>query len=104
MKINYNQMMKQAQKMQQDLGKAQDELKNEKVDATSGGGMVKVTADGQGKVLKIEIDSEVVESKDTEMLEDLVLVAVNEALAKSREVQEQKMREITGGASLPGIT
>ncbi len=103
MKINYNQMMKQAQKMQQDMMKAQEELKNETVEATSGGGMVKVVADGQGDIKSIEIKPEVVDPDDTEMLQDLVLVAVNEALEKAKAMQEQKLKAATGGMGIPGM-
>lgn len=103
MKINYNQMMKQAQKMQQDMMKAQEELKNETVEATAGGGMVKVVANGQGDISSIEIKPEVVDPGDTEMLQDLVLVAVNEALEKAKALQEQKLKAATGGMGIPGM-
>lgn len=104
MKIDYNQMMKQMEKMQQDIAKAQEELKGERVEASSGGGMVKVTADGQGKVLGINISQEALGSDDKGIVEDMVLVAVNEALDKSRDVQEQKLRGLTGGLNIPGLT
>lgn len=104
MKANYAQMMKQMQKMQQDMAKAQEELKNERVEASSGGGMVKVTADGQGKLLKIEIKEEALSSGDKEILEDMVMVAANEALEKARDLQEQKLRALTGGLAIPGLT
>lgn len=103
MKVNYNQMMKQAQRIQQDMAKAQDNLKNETVEATSGGGMVKVTANGQGDILAIEIKPEAVDTEDIEMLQDMVLVAVNEAVEQAREMQAALMQKMTGGLNIPGL-
>lgn len=103
MKINYAQMMKQMQKMQQDMAKAQEELKGERVEASSGGGMIKVTADGQGKLLKIEIKEEALSSGDKEILEDMIMVAINEALEKAKDLQEQRFRALTGGLAIPGL-
>jgi DNA-binding YbaB/EbfC family protein len=103
MKVNYNQMMKQAQKMQQDMAKAQENLKNETVEATSGGGMVKVTANGQGDILAIEIKPEAVDPDDIEMLQDMVLVAVNEAAEQARDLQAALMQKMTGGMNIPGL-
>ena len=103
MKINYNQMMKQAQKMQADMAKAQENLKNEIIETTSGGGMVKVTANGHAKILSIAINPEVVNPDDTEMLQDLILVAVNEAADQAKELQTELMQKMTGGLNLPGM-
>jgi DNA-binding YbaB/EbfC family protein len=103
MKINYNQMMKQAQKMQQDMLKAQEELKNETIEATAGGGVVKVIANGHGEINSIEIKPEVVDPDDTEMLQDLVLVAVNEAIEKAKAMQEERLKSATGGMAIPGM-
>lgn len=103
MKINYAQMMKQMQKMQQDMAKAQEELKKEKVEASSGGGMVKVTANGQGKLLKVDIKEEALKAGDREMLEDMVMVATNEVLEKAKDLQEQRLRALTGGLAIPGL-
>jgi len=103
MKMNYNQMMKQAQKMQQDMMKAQEELKNETIEATAGGGVVKVIANGHGEISSIEIKPEVVDPDDTEMLQDLVLVAVNEAIEKAKTMQEERLKAATGGMAIPGM-
>lgn len=90
-------LMQQAQKMQEKMAKAQEELENETVSATSGGGMVEVVVTGKKKVKSIKIKQEVVDKDDVEMLEDLVLTALNEAMVKADELAEQKM----GGAGLP---
>lgn len=103
MKPNMNQMMKQAQKMQADMLKAQDDLKNEVVEAAAGGGMVRVTANGQGDILSIEINPEIIDSGDAEMLQDMVLVAVNDAAEKAKELQSSLMSKMTGGLNIPGL-
>lgn len=103
MKVNYNQMMKQAQKMQQDMAKAQDNLKKETFETTSGGGMVKITANGNGDILAIEIKPEAVDPDDIEMLQDMVLVAINEAIDQARETQAMLMQKMTGGLNIPGM-
>ena len=81
----------------------QEELAGRKVEATVGGGMVTVTADGQQNVLQIKIKPEVVKPEDTEMLEDLILSGVNEALRRSRELAAQEMGKLTGALGLPGL-
>jgi nucleoid-associated protein EbfC len=92
-------MMQQVQKMQARMAKVQSELENETVEASAGGGAVRAVVNGQQKVLSIEIDAEVAE--DAEMLQDLVVAAVNEALERSREVASQRMQEVTAGLGLP---
>lgn len=101
--FDVNRMMKQAQKMQSDMKKVQEELANSIVEAASGGGMVKVVATGAQEVKSIEIKPEAVDPDDVEMLQDLVLAAVNEALRKSRELAASEMAKITGGLGLPGL-
>ena len=101
---NIQKMMKQAQKLQRQMMEAQEALAEERVEATSGGGMVKVVADGQQNVLEIKIDREAVDPEDVEMLEDLVLAAVSEALRKSRELAEERMGAFTKGIKIPGLT
>jgi len=86
-----------AQKMQAKIAKMQEELKEKTVEASSGGGMVKVVCNGQQEIIDIEIEPELLEEKDVEMLQDLVLAAVNEALRRSREIAEEEMGKITGG-------
>lgn len=94
-------LMKQAQELQKRLERVQEELGNMEVEATSGGGMVKVVANGKQEVLDIKIDKEVINPEDKEMLEDLVLAAVNEALRKSRELASKEMSKVTGGMMPP---
>jgi len=96
-------MMKQVQKMQAKMEEVQKELENKRVEGTSGGGMVKVVANGKQEILEIKIDPEVVNKEDVEMLEDLVLAAVNQAREKSVEIQNDEMAKLTGGLKIPGM-
>ncbi|HIA26936.1 MAG TPA: YbaB/EbfC family nucleoid-associated protein [Planctomycetes bacterium] len=96
-------LFNQAQKMQKELRDLQDELKDRVVVGESGGGMVKVYANGIQEVVKVEIDAAAVDPDDTEMLEDLVQVATQAALEKSRQLQQEETNRITGGISLPGM-
>jgi DNA-binding YbaB/EbfC family protein len=97
------QMMKQAQKMQAKIMKIQEEMGERSVEAASGGGMVTVTANGKQEVLSIRIEPEVVDPEDVEMLQDLVVAAVNEALKKAQEMVAEEMAKVTGGMSIPGL-
>jgi hypothetical protein len=99
----FGDMMKQIQKMQAKMEEVQKELENKRVEGTSGGGMVKVIANGKQEILEIKIDPEVVNKEDVEMLEDLVLAAVNQAREKSVEVQNDEMAKLTGGLKIPGM-
>lgn len=94
-------MMKQFQKMQAQVMKLQEELAEKTVEATSGGGAVRVVANGQKEIVEVEIDKEVIDEEDVEMLQDLVLSAVNEALRRAEEMVAQEMKKITGGLNLP---
>lgn len=94
---NMQQLMKQAQKMQQDIQRAQEELNNKEFTATSGGGMVTVVVSGAKEVKSITINPECVDPEDTEMLQDLVLAAVNEALRSAQETTENELSHLTGG-------
>lgn len=94
---NINNLMKQAQKMQRDMEKAQEELEGLEVEATAGGGAVKVVVTGQKIVKDIVIAQEVVDPEDVEMLQDLILAAVNEGLRKAQEIHDEKMGKISGG-------
>ncbi|MFC4737742.1 YbaB/EbfC family nucleoid-associated protein [Bacillus daqingensis] len=96
-------MMKQMQKMQKDMAKAQEQLKEETVEASAGGGMVKVIASGEKRILDIQINEEAVDPDDVEMLEDLVLAATNEALGKVDELVEERMGKFTKGMNIPGL-
>jgi len=97
------QMMKQAQKMQAQILKIQEEMAERTVEASSGGGMVSVTANGKQEVLSVRIEREVVDPEDVEMLQDLVVAAVNEALKKAQEMVAEEMAKVTGGLQLPGM-
>ncbi len=96
-------MMKQAQKLQKKMMKMQEELGERTVETTSGGGMVKVVASGKQQIISIEIEKEVVDPDDVEMLQDLVLAAVNDALKKSQEMVSAEMSKLTGGLNIPGL-
>ncbi len=100
---NMNQMMKQVQKMQADMMKAQEDLKNEEVTATAGGGMVTVTVTGDLIVKGITIDAEAIDPEDPEMLADMVLAAVNEGIRAAQELAAKKMGGLTGGMDLGGM-
>lgn len=100
---NMNAMLKQAQKMQAELTKAQDEIKEMSFTGTSGGGMVKVTALGDQTIDSIEIDPAAVDPEDVEMLQDMVCAAVNEALRGIQELSNQRMSSVTGGMNIPGL-
>lgn len=96
-------LLRQAQQLQQRLAKAQEELEQETVEASSGGGAVTVTVTGKQKVQSIRIDPAAVDPEDVAMLEDLVLAAVNEAMDKAQELAAQRLGAITGGMRIPGL-
>lgn len=100
---NMQGMMKKVQKMQQDMLKMQEELKNRAVEATAGGGAVTVVVTGRKTVEKVTIAPSAVDPEDVEMLEDLVTTAINEAMRKVDEMTEKEMGKITGGMKLPGM-
>lgn len=101
---NMGSMMKQAQKLQKKMLAMQEELKEKTVEAAAGGGMVKVVANGSQKIESIAIEKEVVDPEDIEMLQDLILAAVNDALNKSQEMVSSQMSKLTGGMNIPGLT
>ena len=101
--MDMNQMMQQAQQMQLELARAQEEIQSMTYTATAGGGMVEATALGNGSIESLKIDPEAVDSEDVEMLEDMVLVAVNEALRGVAEAGERRLASVTGGMSIPGL-
>jgi len=100
---NMNQMMKQVKKMQAQMLKAQEELEHKTVEGSAGGGVVTVTVNGHKKILSIDIKPEVVDPEDIEMLQDLVLTAVNDALTKAEELANADMGKYTGGMKIPGL-
>ena len=97
-------LLKQAQQMQARMAKMQQELESEVVEATSGGGMVKVVISGKMKIMSITVSPDVVDSDDIEMLQDLIVTAVNEGLIKAQELASGRMRALTGGLNIPGLT
>ena len=103
-KMGMGDIMKQAQKMQEKMQKIQDELADLQVEASSGGGMVTVVANGKQEVLEVRIDKQVVDPEDVEMLEDLVVAAVNQAMEKAQELANEEMGKAAGGmlGNLPG--
>lgn len=103
--MNMQQIMQQAQKMQRQLAEAQDQLSEVEVSASTGGGMVKVTGTADGQISAIKIDGSALglDEDDTEMLEDAVLAAVTEMLARAQEVTNQRMSALTGGMGMPGM-
>ncbi|MCX6830096.1 MAG: YbaB/EbfC family nucleoid-associated protein [candidate division Zixibacteria bacterium] len=96
-------MMKQFQKMQVRMEEIQKELEQLTVEGTAGGGMVKVVANGKQDIMEVKIDPEVVNPDDIDMLQDLIVAAVNQARQKAQELQADKMSELTGGLNLPGM-
>ena len=100
--MNMQQAIKQAQKMQEDMQKMQEQLKQSSFEASAGGGMVTARVNGSHQVLSVEIKPEAVDPDDVEMLQDMVVAAVNSAFAKATESMEKQMAQITGGMNLPG--
>jgi DNA-binding YbaB/EbfC family protein len=104
--MDMNKMLQQVQQMQADMVKAQEELANERVEASVGGGMVTVTASGSGEIVGIKISPEAIDPEDPETLEDLVLAGVNEALRNAQELAQSKLGDVSGGLKglgLPGL-
>ncbi len=106
MKMDMNKMMRQVQEMQAQMAKAQEELASERVEASAGGGMVRVTASGSGEIVSVSISPQAIDPEDPEMLEDLVLAAVNEALRNAQNLMQSKLGGAVGGLGalgLPGL-
>lgn len=101
--INQAGMMKQIQKMQDDMQKTQEEIENTEFTTSSGGGAVEVTVNGSHEVKSIHIKPEVVDPEDVEMLEDMLIAALNEAMRKASDTMEREMNKITGGMNIPGL-
>ena len=100
---NMQGMMKKMQKMQKEMLEAQEALNEQVFEGTAGGGMVKVTVNGQREILNVNLDESVVDPEDIEMLEDLVAAAVNDAIAKAKKDSEERMEKVTGGLNVPGM-
>ena len=103
MKGNMGQMLKQAQRMQAEMARVQEELKEESVEASVGGGAIKVVMGGDLTVKRVILDAAAVDPDETGMLEDMIAAAVNEALRQAQELAGSKMQRVTGGMSVPGL-
>ncbi|NMB38059.1 MAG: YbaB/EbfC family nucleoid-associated protein [Firmicutes bacterium] len=101
--MNMQKMLKQVQKMQAEMAKTQEELKQKTVEVTAGGGVITVIANGSLEITDIKIQPDAVDPEDVDMLEDLVLAAVNEALRKAQDMAAQEMQKLTGGLNIPGM-
>lgn len=101
--MNMNNLMKQAQQMQAKLSMLQNELAEREVEASAGGGMVKVKVNGKQQLLSISIDKECVDPNDVATLEELVFTAVNQAMKQSQDMVQQAMSKVTGGMNIPGL-
>lgn len=100
---NMNQMLKMAQKMQQDLARTQEEMGEKVVEASAGGGAVTATVNGRKELLSLKIEPEAVTPDDVEMLEDMIVAAINQAMRQAEEMMAEAMAKITGGIKLPGM-
>ncbi|MDD2569015.1 MAG: YbaB/EbfC family nucleoid-associated protein [Clostridia bacterium] len=103
MGVNMQKLMKQAQKMQADMARMQDELKKAQVEGVAGGGMVKAVVTGANEIVSLEINPEVVDPEDVEMLQDLIVAAINDAMRNASEMANREMSKITGGMNIPGM-
>ncbi|MBQ3114908.1 MAG: YbaB/EbfC family nucleoid-associated protein [Clostridia bacterium] len=100
---NMNNMLKQAQKMQQEMQKQQEELENSTVEATAGGGAITVTMTGSHKLTSVRIKPEACDPDDVEMLEDLIITAVNDAISQINQISAKNLEKVTGGFNIPGL-
>lgn len=99
----FGSIVKQAQAMQQKMARLQEELENLRIESTVGGGTVKAVVTGRQKLVSLTIDKKAIDPEDVEMLQDLVISAVNEAIKASQEISQQEMSKVTGGFNLPGL-
>jgi len=101
--LDINKLMQQAQQMQEQMAQAQEQLASETVEASAGGGLVTVRGTGNGEITEIKIDSKAIDPNDPELLEDLVLAAVNEALRSAQSLAQSRLGAMTGGLGIPGL-
>lgn len=101
--MDMNKLMKQAQQMQAKMEKMQEEMEDKTVEATAGGGVVKVVVNGKQELVDLQIDPEAVDPEDPEMMEDLILAAVNEGMRKVKDMVNEEMGKLTGGMNIPGM-
>lgn len=102
--MDMNKLMKQAQQMQSKMSKMQEEMEDKTVEATAGGGVVKVVVNGKQELVDLQIDEDAVDPEDVEMLEDLILAAVNEGMREVQDMLNDKMGKLTGGMNIPGLS
>ena len=100
---NMGNLLKKAQQLQERMAKLQEELGEKTIETSSGGGMVTIVANGKQEIISIKIDPEVVDADDIEMLEDLILAAINDALYQTKQMVSEEMAKLTGGVSIPGM-
>ena len=100
---NMGQIMKQAQQFQAKMAKMQEEVGNRTAEASAGGGMVSVVANGKQEIISVHIDKEVIDPDDAEMLQDLIMAAVNDALSRARDMMNEEMGKLTKGLNIPGM-
>ncbi|MDO5724915.1 MAG: YbaB/EbfC family nucleoid-associated protein [Tissierellia bacterium] len=100
---NMNNMMKQMQKLQRQMEQMQEELDSQEIEATAGGGAIKAVVNGKKELLKIELDESIVDPEDIEMLEDLIVVCINQAMQEADKKQNEGMSKLTGGLNIPGL-
>ncbi len=101
---NMSALLSQAKQAQEKMAKIQEELKGKVVEASAGGGMVTVKVNGEGELLSLKMDAEVVNAQDVEMLEDLVVAAVNEGLRQAKDMMSEEMARVAGGMNIPGLS
>jgi DNA-binding YbaB/EbfC family protein len=101
---NFGNIMKQAKKMQERMARIQEELEAKTVEATAGGGMVSVVVNGKYEIVSLKIEKDVVNPADVEMLQDLIIAAINEGIRKAQEMAAMEMSKVTGGLNIPGLT
>jgi len=102
--MDLSSIMQQAKAMQEKMAKIQENLKNKSIAGSAGGGMVEVIVNGQGDVLQVKLEKAVIDPQESQMLQDLIVAATNDALRKAKELSKQELAELTGGLNLPGLT
>lgn len=100
---NMNNMMKQVQKMQKEMQKTQEAIEEKEFSSTSGGGVVEAVVNGKREIVKISIDKDVIDPEDKEMLEDMIVAAINDAMDKAKSFSESEMGKLTGNMNIPGL-
>ncbi|TKB07157.1 YbaB/EbfC family nucleoid-associated protein [Desulforhopalus sp. IMCC35007] len=102
--MDINNIMQQAKSMQEKMAKIQEDLSKKTLTGSAGGGMVEVTVNGQGEVLKVSIEKIVIDPSEAEMLQDLIVAATNDAIRRAKELSQQELGQLTGGLNIPGLT